>query len=55
LLLASTDYSLTEVAHRCGISDAKQLSAAFQRHTGLTPTAFRRAQKAASEHSPVVR
>jgi len=46
-LLASTDYSMTEVAHRSGMSDAKQLSAAFHRHAGLTPTAFRRAQRAA--------
>jgi LacI family transcriptional regulator len=41
-LLASTDYSMSEVARRSGLSDAKQLSAAFRRQTGLTPTTYRR-------------
>jgi LacI family transcriptional regulator len=41
-LLTSTNYSMSEVAERSGISDAKQLSAAFHSETGLTPTAFRR-------------
>jgi LacI family transcriptional regulator len=41
-LLATTDCSMSEVAQRSGMSDAKQLSAAFHKQTGQTPTTYRR-------------
>jgi LacI family transcriptional regulator len=41
-LLASTSSSIAEVARRAGVADAEHFSQAFRRHTGLTPSAFRR-------------
>jgi LacI family transcriptional regulator len=41
-LLASADHSMSEIAQRSGFSNAEQLSTAFHRETGLTPTAYRR-------------
>jgi LacI family transcriptional regulator len=41
-LLASTSSSIAEVARRAGVADAEHFASAFRRHTGLTPSAFRR-------------
>ncbi len=40
-LLAETDYTVTEIAERCGYANTFYLCNAFKKHTGLTPTQFR--------------
>jgi AraC family transcriptional regulator len=40
--LASSDTPLVEIALAAGFSDQSHFSKAFKRHTGLTPTEFRR-------------
>lgn len=41
-LLETTDLSVKDVAFRLGFNDEHYFSATFKRHTGLTPTEFRR-------------
>jgi len=42
LLLEQDSDSVTEIAFRCGYDSPAHFASAFRRHTGLTPTAFRR-------------
>lgn len=42
ILLATTDYSIKEVAWRTGFSDPDYFSTAFRRSVGSTPTEFRK-------------
>ncbi|MFX0577935.1 AraC family transcriptional regulator [Nocardia nepalensis] len=42
-LLAATDFTIAQVAKTVGYADPFGFSAAFKRHTGLSPTAFRAA------------
>ncbi len=46
-LLSHTPQNFTEIAHKCGFSDANYFSRLFKRQYGLTPTAFRRLDQAA--------
>jgi LacI family transcriptional regulator len=41
-LLAETDYSLEQIAHRTGYKTQSHLSVAFKRETGLTPGEYRK-------------
>jgi len=41
-LLLTTDLSMSEVAHRSGMGDGRQLSVVFLQLTGVTPSKFRR-------------
>lgn len=41
-LLDTTDLPLTEVARRAGFTDVSFLGKSFRRHTGMTPTDYRR-------------
>lgn len=41
-LLASGDQTVQTIANACGYASASRFAAAFCRHTGLTPTAYRR-------------
>jgi AraC family transcriptional regulator len=43
LLLAETDYSITEISSRVGYASASHFTKAFRQSTGLTPRAFRQA------------
>lgn len=43
LLLAETDYSITEISSRVGYASASHFTKAFRQSTGLTPRAFRKA------------
>ncbi|MFB9569565.1 helix-turn-helix domain-containing protein [Saccharopolyspora hordei] len=45
-LLEQTDLAVDQVAHRSGLGTAANLRARLARHTGLTPTAYRRAFRA---------
>ena len=40
-LLRTSDLGVKEVAARCGFSRVAHFGAAFAKHTGLSPTAFR--------------
>ncbi len=40
-LLAASNYSITEVAFRCGFSDSNYFSRAFKKATDLSPTQYR--------------
>jgi AraC family transcriptional regulator len=40
-LLRGTDLAIAQIAPRCGFADAGALSAAFLRHTGVRPSAYR--------------
>jgi AraC family transcriptional regulator len=42
LLLGESGLTIEEIALRAGFSSSSHLSSAFRRHTGYTPTAFRR-------------
>lgn len=46
-LLEETDMPMTEIAFRCGFSDAAYFSKMFHRETGLPPKAYRQTKKAA--------
>ncbi len=48
-LLAGTDLLMSEVAEQAGFSDARHLSVVFHQETGITPTAYRRQFRGASE------
>lgn len=50
LLLADPNISLPRVAQLCGFSSAKALSKIFHRVAGATPSAYRNARKAGSNH-----
>jgi len=50
-LLERTDLPVDEVARRCGLGTATNLRTQLRRHTGLTPTAYRRQFTAALEPS----
>jgi AraC family transcriptional regulator len=41
-LLAHSDLSLAEIALACGFSDQSHFSMMFKRHTGITPSKFRK-------------
>jgi LacI family transcriptional regulator len=41
-MLAESDLKLSEIATRCGFTQASYLVRAFRQHTGLTPAAYRR-------------
>jgi AraC family transcriptional regulator len=43
-LLERGGHSVTEVAYLCGFSSSAHLGAALRRHTGVSPTAYRRDQ-----------
>ncbi len=43
LLLAESDYSITEISSRVGYASASHFTKAFRQSTGLTPRAFRKA------------
>ncbi len=43
LLLADTDYSITEISSRVGYATASHFTKAFRQSTGVTPRAFRKA------------
>ncbi len=43
--LLSTRDSVTEIALRCGFSDSNYFKDAFKKHYGLTPRAYRRAER----------
>jgi LacI family transcriptional regulator len=45
-LLAETNLTMPKIAEACGFAAADQLSRAFRRETGQTPTAYRVAQRA---------
>jgi AraC family transcriptional regulator len=45
-LLATSDTPLVEIALALGYADQSHFTAAFRRHTGVTPGAFRRASRA---------
>src|SRR5581483_6244762 len=45
-LLAASDTPLVEIAFALGYADQSHFTAAFRRHTGATPGAFRRASRA---------
>jgi AraC family transcriptional regulator len=47
-LLATSDTPLVEIALALGYADQSHFTAAFKRHTGATPSAFRRAARAQS-------
>ena len=40
-LLADTDYSITEIAHKCAFTDNSFFTKTFTSEFGITPTAFR--------------
>ncbi|MEM6561332.1 MAG: helix-turn-helix domain-containing protein, partial [Planctomycetota bacterium] len=40
-LLSETDYSMPEIAARCGFPDASYFATVFRRHVHKSPTAFR--------------
>ena len=44
-LLATTDVSITEIAHELGFSSGQYFATTFRRITGMTPNAFRRGGK----------
>jgi transcriptional regulator GlxA family with amidase domain len=48
-MLEGTDASIEEVVSACGFGSAASLRAHFRRHTGTTPTAYRRTFAAAAE------
>jgi len=41
-LLANPDMSVTQVGFNLGFSDTSSFTTTFRKHTGLTPTAYRR-------------
>ena len=41
-LLSSTDYSITEIAGRSGYSTTRSFYGAFIKHTGISPSAYRK-------------
>ncbi|WP_176084766.1 AraC family transcriptional regulator [Martelella sp. HB161492] len=47
--IALTDAPLSEIALDCGLSDQAHLSRIFRRHTGVTPTDWRRASILAAQ------
>lgn len=47
-LLVSTEYSISEIASRCGFPDVSNFGRSFLKDEGCTPTSFRR--KNASKH-----
>ena len=40
-LLAASNYSVTEIAYRCGFSDSNYFSRTFKKETGISPTYYR--------------
>lgn len=40
--LSETDMSVADIAERCGFSDAMYFSRVFKKHTGLSPTEYRK-------------
>ncbi len=52
-LLAGSDLPVAEVASRTGYGGTVQFAAAFRRHSGLTPTAFRRGLGGPAEQQSV--
>lgn len=40
LYLASSNYSISEIAYRCGFRDAKYFTRVFRRETSITPTQY---------------
>lgn len=40
-LLSASNYSITEIAFRCGFSDSNYFSRAFKKDTGVSPTRYR--------------
>lgn len=40
-LLAASNYSITEIAYRCGFSDSNYFSRTFKKETGISPTHYR--------------
>ncbi len=49
-LLATTDYSLSQIASFVGFSSASYFSQSFKRATGISPQEFRRTAKGGSDH-----
>ena len=45
-LLIATDYSITEIIHECGYTNASQFYRVFQKNCELTPAEYRRCYKA---------
>ena len=41
-LLQQTSHTVTEIAHQCGFSDPNYFARLFRRHTGMSPTAYRK-------------
>ena len=42
-MLTETDFSVSQIAMRCGFANPSHLTTAFQRELGLTPTSYRKA------------
>jgi LacI family transcriptional regulator len=47
-LLDTSALPLQEIARTCGFSDGRQMSETFRRHLALTPSQYRRQQRARS-------
>lgn len=49
-LLAHGDRPVSQVAQACGYAEASTFFYAFREHTGMAPTAYRKAQREAEVH-----
>jgi transcriptional regulator GlxA family with amidase domain len=51
-LLIETDQPMTMISDACGFGDAERLSVVFRRHTGTSPSKFRKASLTGERFKP---